>query len=64
MGTLLLPRVIGAGEDVESVTAADINGNGKPDSVVANARGQIVSVLVNQIATGATKLLDILELLP
>ena len=38
-----------------SVTAADINGDGKPDLIVANDGGpDTVSVLLNTTAPGAT----------
>jgi len=35
------------------VTAADINGDGKPDLIVTNAADQTVSVLLNTTAPGA-----------
>ena len=36
------------------VTAADINGDGKPDLIVANNGSNTVSVLLNTTAPGAT----------
>ena len=37
-----------------AVTAADINGDGKPDLIVANAHDGTVSVLLNMTVTGST----------
>ena len=36
------------------MTAADLNGDGKPDLIVANQSGGTVSVLLNTTAPGAT----------
>jgi len=38
----------------DSVTTADVNGDGKPDLIVANANNNAVSVLLNTTAPGAT----------
>ena len=37
----------------DSVTAADVNGDGKPDLIVANGSDNPVSVLLNTTAPGA-----------
>ncbi len=42
------------GSHPNSVTAADVNGDGKPDLIVANGSGSTVSVLLNTTAPGAT----------
>jgi hypothetical protein len=43
----------GAGSGPASVAAADVNGDGRPDLVVANQGSNTVSVLLNQTAPGA-----------
>ena len=42
------------GSSPVSVTAADLNGDGKPDLIVANKISNTVSVLLNTTAAGAT----------
>ena len=42
------------GSSPESVTSADVNGDGKPDLIAANFGGDSVSVLLNNTAPGAT----------
>src|SRR5277367_2736445 len=42
------------GDNPFSVTAADINGDGKPDLIVANSGSNTVSVLLNATAAGAS----------
>ncbi|MDO8431069.1 MAG: FG-GAP-like repeat-containing protein [Candidatus Binatus sp.] len=42
-----------AGASCNSVTAADLNGDGKPDLIVANSGDNTVSVLLNTTAPGA-----------
>ncbi len=43
-----------AGSEPHSVTTTDVNGDGKPDVIVANQGGNTVSVLLNTTAPGAT----------
>ena len=47
-------QTFATGFNPESVIAADLNGDGKPDLVVANNAGKDVSVLLNTTAPGAT----------
>ena len=47
-------QTFATGSDPYSVTAADVNGDGKPDLIVANNSGNTVSVLLNTTAPGAT----------
>ncbi len=42
------------GTEPVSATAADVNGDGRPDLIVANSTGNSVSVLLNTTAPGAT----------
>ena len=46
-------QAFGTGTRPISVTAADVNGDGKPDLIVANEAGNTVSVLLNTTAPGA-----------
>jgi hypothetical protein len=41
------PQTSGTGADPASIAAADLNGDGKPDLLVANSQGGSVSVLLN-----------------
>ncbi len=47
-------QTFGTGSEPFSVTAADLNGDGKPDLIVANQNDTTVSVLLNTTAPGAT----------
>ena len=47
-------QTFAVGNAPNSVTAADVNGDGKPDLIVANANDNTVSVLLNTTAPGAT----------
>jgi len=47
-------QTFAAGTSPSSVTTADINGDGKPDLIVANSTDHTVSVLLNNTVTGAT----------
>ncbi len=49
-------QTFGTGSTPLYVTAADLNGDGKPDLIVANWRGNNISVLLNTSAPGATTL--------
>jgi trimeric autotransporter adhesin len=46
-------QTFATGSDPYSVTAVDVNGDGKPDLIVANQTGATVSVLLNTTAPGA-----------
>ncbi|GAA0721147.1 hypothetical protein GCM10009105_31210 [Dokdonella soli] len=46
-------QTFGTGTNPDSVTAADVNGDGKPDLIVANLSSNTVSVLLNTTAPGA-----------
>ena len=52
--TFATQQTFATGSDPFSVTAADINGDGKPDLIVANDGSNTVSVLLNTTAPGAT----------
>ena len=47
-------QTFATGSNPQSVTTADINGDGKPDLIVANSNDNTVSVLLNTTAPGAT----------
>jgi hypothetical protein len=46
-------QTFATGFNPSSVTAADINGDGRPDLIVANSQDTVVSVLLNTTAPGA-----------
>jgi len=47
-------QTFAAGNAPSSVTSADVNGDGKPDLIVANQNSNTLSVLLNTTAPGAT----------
>jgi len=47
-------QTFATGMNPNSVTVADVNGDGKPDLIVANQNANTVSVLLNTTAPGAT----------
>ena len=49
-----VPQTFATGIGARSVATADINGDGKPDIIVANAIDNTISVLLNTTPTGAT----------
>ena len=51
--TFAVQQTFATGNGPVSVTAADINGDGKPDLIVANSGDDTVSVLLNTTAPGA-----------
>jgi len=51
--TLAAQTTFATGDKPESVTVADVNGDGKPDLIVANLDSSTVSVLLNTTAPGA-----------
>ena len=52
--TFAAQQTFATGSGPVSVTAADVNGDGKPDLIVANTNDNTVSVLLNTTAPGAT----------
>ena len=52
--TFAVQQAFATGTQPRSVTTADINGDGKPDVIVANASDHTVSVLLNLTAPGAS----------
>jgi hypothetical protein len=49
-----VPQTFATGMGARSVATADINGDGKPDVIVANAIDNTISVLLNTTTPGAT----------
>jgi hypothetical protein len=47
------PRTFATGSDLMSLAVADVNGDGKPDLITANADDATVSVLLNTTAPGS-----------
>ena len=47
-------QTLSTGIDPDSVTTVDVNGDGKPDLIVANNNSNTVSVLLNTTTPGAT----------
>src|SRR5208282_2644440 len=47
-------QTFGTGSQPRSVTAADVNGDGMPDLIIANENDNTVSVLLDTTAPGAT----------
>ena len=54
--TFAAQQTFGTGGDPVSVALGDVNGDGRPDLIVANALSNTVSVLLNTTAAGATTL--------
>jgi hypothetical protein len=52
--TFAAPETFAAGPSPAAITAADLNGDGKPDIAVANYTAGTVSVLLNQTTAGAS----------
>ena len=53
--SFITQQTFATGSDPVSVTAADVNGDGKPDLIVANDNGNTVSVLLNTTVAGAAQ---------
>lgn len=49
-------QTFAAGSTPQSVAVADVNGDGKPDLIIADSKDQQVSVLLNTTTTGASTL--------
>src|SRR5207253_1886346 len=52
--TFAIQKAFATGSGPQSVAVADVNGDGKPDLIVANADDNTVTVLLNTTSTGAT----------